>query len=99
MQTSEMTVGAYSDYSCNISQEARDVFTTALAVLTGVSYTPFAVATQLVSGTNYSFLCNSKTVYPGATNQVAIVNIYQPLEGDPHITEIRRFEPYAVSVA
>ena len=99
MQTSERRTGAYSDYSCNISPEAQDVFTTALAGLVGVEYTPFAVATQVVNGTNYSFLCNSKGVYPGATNKVAIVNIYQPLNGEPHISEIRRFEPYAVQEA
>lgn len=98
MQTSPMKTGAYSDYSCNISPEAQKVFDTAFSGFVGVRYTPIAVATQVVAGINYSFLCNSKGVYPGATNQVAIVNIYQPLEGDPHITEIRRFEPYVAQV-
>ena len=99
MQTSPIKLGAYSDYSCNISPEAQKVFDTAFTGFVGVRYTPIAVATQVVNGTNYSFLCNSKTVYPLTTNKAAIVNIYQPLNGGPHISEIRRFEPYAVREA
>ena len=85
-------VGAYTEYSCGISPEAQSVFDKALGGKLGVSYSPFAVATQIVSGTNYSFLCNSKTTYPGAINELAIVTVYKPLDADPQITEIRRFK-------
>ena len=59
----------------------------------GCKYDPLAVATQVVSGTNYSFFCNAKGVYPDALNQGAIVNIYQPIQGDPHITGIKVVGP------
>lgn len=88
--------GGWSTFSCDISKETADVFAKALSELRGVSYTPVAVATQVVAGTNYSFFCNAKVVAPNAFNQAALVNIYQPLNGSPHITEIRRLEPYAV---
>lgn len=58
----------------------------------GKSFKPVAVATQVVNGTNYSFFCNTKSIVGSAFNQAAIVNIYQPLNGDPHITEIRSIE-------
>jgi hypothetical protein len=28
-------------------------------------------------------------VYPGALNEGAMIDIFQPLQGDPHITQIR----------
>lgn len=85
----EPIVGGWTIFSCDITKEANKAFETALKGHVGVKYSPVSFASQMVSGMNYSFFCNAKGVYPGADNQAAIVDIYQPLEGDPHITEIR----------
>lgn len=51
--------GGWSEYSCEIDNEAKNVFEKAVTVL-GVSYQPVAVAKQVVAGLNYSFFCNAK---------------------------------------
>ncbi len=103
MPTLEMSVkavGAWSDFSFDISQEAKDIFTTASGVLTGVGYTPIAVATQVDQGRNYSFLCKSQPVYPNAPSYAAIVNIYQPLNGKPsYLKGISTLNPHAIKEA
>jgi len=86
MSTSQ--VGGWSSFNFNISHEARKAFDTALHGFVGVRYKPLAVATQIVAGTNYCFLCEATVVYPGATPHAAKVYIYQPLEGNAHITQI-----------
>jgi len=82
--------GAYTAYRTEISKEEMNVFNTAIKGILGVNYTPLTVSTQVVSGINYRFFCNAKGVYPNALNEGAIVEIYQPLNGTPHITSIRR---------
>jgi hypothetical protein len=89
----EAMVGGWSIFSSEITKEAKDVFETALKGLVGVDYSPVAFATQVVSGTNYSFFCNAKAVYPDAPNQGAIVDIYKPLDGQAHLREIRTIKP------
>lgn len=55
----------------------------------GVNYTPELVSSQLVNGTNYRFQC--KATLPGSTSTwQAIVEIYAPINGKPHITQIHR---------
>jgi hypothetical protein len=90
---SESIAGGWSTFSCDITKEANEVFETALKGLVGVEYRPVAFATQVVSGVNYSFFCNAKAVYPGTPDEAAMVDIYQPLDGSPHITEITRINP------
>lgn len=92
MDTNVM-VGAYTPFTTEISPEAKEVFNKALAGLVGVDYTPLAVSTQVVAGTNYRFFCNAKPVYPNAPVEGAMVYIYQPLEGEPHITNIQMCAP------
>lgn len=46
----------------------RELFRRATAGMTGVSYTPESVATQVVAGTNYRFICTAKTATPGPRN-------------------------------
>ena len=43
----------------------RELFRRATTGMTGVSYTPESVATQVVAGTNYRFICTAKTTTPG----------------------------------
>lgn len=85
-------LGAYTAFTSKISSEEMDVFKAAMGGLVGVSYTPLCVSTQVVAGMNYRFFCNAIGIYPNATDYGAMVNIYQPLEGQPHITSIQRCE-------
>ena len=85
----QVKVGAWTAYKTQISKEEMNVFKQAVN-LVGVEYTPIAVSTQIVAGTNYRFFCNAQGVYPGATPEGAIVQIYQPLEGKAHITSITK---------
>ena len=85
--------GGWTAFSFTITDSAKKVFDTALKGWLGVGYTPLAFATQVVAGTNYCFLCKGHVVYPNAPEFAAKVYIYQPLQGDPHITEISQIIP------
>jgi len=89
MKKTEVMVGAWTPYHTELSQEAKEVFHVAFKGFNGINYTPFAYATQVVEGTNYRYFCNAKGVYPNAINEVALVEIYQPMNGVAYITEIK----------
>jgi hypothetical protein len=80
--------GGWTPYSTTISKEAMDIFNKTKPI--GVNYTPLAVSTQVVSGTNYRFFCNAQVVYPNSPNDAVITQIYKPLNGDAHITSITK---------
>ena len=70
-------------------EEVKTVFDKALEGLIGVDYTPLALlGTQLVSGTNYSFLCESTVVYPDAETTYVIVTVHAGLDGAAELTDI-----------
>ena len=90
--------GGWSVYQCingsNSSEadEARKIFENTVGDLKGVEYAVFAYAVQVVEGRNFRFLCNSKVVYPGAPNELALAQVYVPLKGEPTITFIKTIE-------
>ena len=86
---STQLLGAYSPYTCKITNEAQIAFDQAMKNIIGVTYSPVAVSTQVVSGMNYKFFCNTEaaTLYPRLGS--AIVSIYAPLKGDAHVTHIQ----------
>lgn len=86
-------VGAWTDFNFGLSESDQAVFKEALSGLLGVSYTPLAVATQVVSGTNYCFLCKALPVYPNAQGFAAQVYVYKPLQGGAHVTQITHLRP------
>ena len=72
-----------------LTQEAKDALEGALEGLVGVNYTPVALlGTQLVSGTNYCFLCEAAVVRPDAQPYYALVSVYQDLQGKAEIRSI-----------
>ena len=82
-----------------LTKEAKDAFDKAMEGLTGVSYVPVALlGTQIVAGTNYSILCRSTVVYPGAETTYAIVYFYEDLEGQASILRIQNLELNAQEV-
>lgn len=88
--TSERTGGWTIQETAEISPEAQAAFDKAFEGLVGVRYTPLALlGTQLVSGTNYSFLCEALVVYPDAQPYFyAIASVYQNLQGEAEILNV-----------
>jgi hypothetical protein len=85
----EALVGAYGPLE-PLDTKTKEIFAKATKGLLGVGYTPLLVATQVVAGTNYFYICNARMVVPEAQPFSAEVIIFQPLKGDPHITSIKR---------
>ncbi len=84
--------------SPELTPEAQAAFDKAMEGLVGVSYVPVALlGTQVVSGQNYSILCEAKVVYPGAEPYYAKVTIYEDLQGNVSITDIEKVETHTVS--
>jgi hypothetical protein len=84
---SNVAVGGWSPFA-PLDKEAKHAFDTAISGLVGVQYTPVAYSSQIVNGTNYNFLCQATPAYPGAVSYSAHVYVYQPLQGQAHITQI-----------
>lgn len=88
MSAQENLVGGWTAYH-GLSPEDVKVFNAALAGIVGVVYTPELVSKQIVSGVNYRFQTNASL--PGQSHSwQAIVEIYAPLNGEPHVTQIIR---------
>lgn len=90
---SSVVPGGWTGFKWEIPQEAKAVFDKALAGFVGVGYTPYAVATQVVAGTNYCFICKGVVVVPELPETAVKLYIYQPLSGDPVITQIVEIKP------
>lgn len=87
----KMLAGGYGNERA-VSAEELAFFNEMTSALKGVVYTPENVATQVVAGKNYRFVCKAETVAAEPkTYQVEII-IYQPLpnHGEPMITSLKR---------
>lgn len=71
-----------------IIDEEIKILNTALNGLVGVDYKPEILATQVVNGTNYCFICKSIGVIPNSPEGISKIMIYKPLKGDPIIISI-----------
>ncbi|MCR5264422.1 MAG: hypothetical protein K6D94_11135, partial [Clostridiales bacterium] len=72
-----------------ITEDQKAAFDKAMDGLVGVDYIPVAVlAQQVVSGTNYLFLCRSTVVVPDALEKFSFVTVYADLEGGAEVTDI-----------
>lgn len=85
------SAGSFSNFR-EITKEENQLFEETLKNYVGVGRKPLAIATQVVNGTNYAFLCEAKIVYPEAIPYNDIVVIYQPREGKPILKEIKEIE-------
>ncbi|UQB67421.1 hypothetical protein [Epilithonimonas zeae] len=86
--TEELTVGGWTAFH-SLTSEEQQVFSEALRGFVGVKYTPTEVSTQLVNGTNYRYKC-AASMPPSDVTWNAIVEIYKPINGQPHVTGITR---------
>lgn len=80
-------VGQWTPYR-KLMPDDRFIFDQCVQHLIGISYYPLSVSTQVVNGMNYRFKCSATPSYPGALDYKAIIQIYSPIEGEPHITDI-----------
>lgn len=74
-----------------VSQEEKEVFEAAMEGNNGANHEPLFVATKVVAGTEYRFLCRSSL--PGRDEAYpSWVMIFRPLpgKGEPRVTEIVR---------
>jgi len=88
-----MKTGAWTTYDSNLTEERMNLFNKATKDLMGVNYQPIAVATQVVSGTNYSYFCNATITNQSQDTYTAMVDLHQQPDGTVHLTEIRRIQP------
>lgn len=88
MSTQELLVGGWTAYH-QLTAEDQKVFNEAMKGFVGVKYTPIEVATQVVNGTNYRFKCTA-SMPPSEVVWQAIVEIYSPINGTPHVVSITR---------
>ncbi|MEM1204163.1 MAG: hypothetical protein AAGN66_13115 [Acidobacteriota bacterium] len=87
-------VGGWTGFGSKIDAEAKKAFDQALEGLVGASYKPLAVATQVVAGLNYCFLCQGTLVTPGQQEFAAKVYVFKPLGGEPaRVENIERVDP------
>ena len=91
--TTTPIVGGWTSFNFTLTDKAKKVFMLAMKGFVGVDYTPLAFATQVVAGTNWCYLAKGLVVYPGAPGMAALIYIYEPLEGNPHITDIEQIKP------
>jgi hypothetical protein len=84
----EELVGGWSPYH-KLTTEDKIVFDEALRGFVGIKYTPNKVSSQVIAGTNYRFKCTAQVPHSEVVWD-AIVEIFRPLTGKPHITGIVR---------
>lgn len=90
----EQVVGGFSQQR-KPSEEELALFSECVKTLTGAVYEPMNVATQIVAGVNYRFLCKGRQVQAdGAKGRrfYAVITIHKPLpgQGEPHILSIQK---------
>lgn len=74
----------------SLTEEDKALFNKVMKVMLGVTYKPIVVATQVVNGINYCFICRATMVTNPPVEYNAEVIIYQPSGGgEPHCTEIK----------
>lgn len=86
--------GGYTSYR-PVTVEDKILFRQALQLM-GADYEPLLVATQVVAGKNYSFICNANMVTLHSISYLAKVVIFQPLSSakssQPVVMSIKKLE-------
>ena len=86
-------VGGWAETgSPEMTDDARKALEKACETLTGAEYTPVALlATQIVAGTNYRIVCESRPSVPFPECGYVIVTVYADLEGNAEIIDTMEF--------
>ncbi len=76
-----------------ISDDQQAIFDKAMESFVGQTFTPVALlGTQVVSGTNYMFLCQGTLVTASPVTDYKVVTVYADLEGNAEITSVVDFD-------
>lgn len=76
-----------------LTEESKKAFENAITEYTGMNLEPAALlGTQVVSGTNYLYLCKGQQVVPNPVPGWYLVVVYQNLEGKAEITGVKDFD-------
>ena len=88
---SEPLCGAYEPAESRaVTEDVRALVEKATEGMVGAEYTPVAyLSRQIVAGTNHRILCEITPVVPDASPSYAVVTVYEDLEGNAEITEVR----------
>ena len=86
-------VGGWAETgSPEMTDDARKALEKACETLTGAEYTPVALlATQIVAGTNYRIVCESRPSVPFPECGYVIVTVYADLKGNAEIIDTMEF--------
>lgn len=84
----ETIPGGWTPYH-PLTQRDEQVFEEAMKDFVGVRYSPQSVSTQVVAGENFKFRCQA-SMPPSEVIWEAIVEIFQPLNGNPYVIGITR---------
>ncbi|MDO4808206.1 MAG: hypothetical protein Q4A07_13275 [Coriobacteriales bacterium] len=80
----------YEEPTVVLTDDEREIFQKASVGYTGVDLEPITVlATQVVAGMNYAYLCKAATVTADPVTNLAIVVVYNDLEGNATITSVK----------
>ena len=87
------------DMTSQLTDDEKAVFVQAIDGLVGAEYEPIAViATQLVAGTNYAYLCTTTPVVPDAAPHWTIAVVYKDLQGNASLTNVADLELMDVKI-
>lgn len=88
-----MSCGGFTKFR-PVEEEDLKVFQEAKGGLVGVDYEPLIVATQVVAGTNYKFICNAEAEVLNPRPYLAEISVFQPSEKEtkPVITGIHAID-------
>ena len=95
---SEKLSGGWSvpDAACGsaVPDDAKAAFDKATSELGGSDLEPLALlGTQVVSGTNYAFLCKSTLVTQEPVSGIQVVTVYADLDGKAEVSNISTVDP------
>lgn len=83
--------GAYEVHP-EVDEGALKIFNKALEHHAGMDYKPVAVATQVVNGVNYIFICTGKAVVLHPETKLYAVKIYFKADGKDTVLELQEIK-------
>ena len=93
-ETGETGAWEFSDIAAdNVTADEQAVFDKAMGEFVGVTYDPKdVIATQVVAGTNYAFLCTGTTATADPETFWAVVFIYKDLQGNAELIGVAQID-------
>lgn len=83
----------FEDEKEAVPADAKEAFDSAIQGYTGMNLEPKALlATQVVSGTNYAFLCLGERVVQNPVKGWYVVVVYKDLQGKAKISSVEDFD-------